>query len=162
MGTTATGARKLQLTINVPQPMTLRYLDVYPDSGQGYGPSLKAKGTVDGEDVILYVPGKLWAALKALKAAGVIADGQYDEEPTERYNIPVLVPEIVITREQKPGAKYAEIVVQAAGAAKPAPKANGKEGRYACLTCRTADTCPHARAAEEFDRESSTTAPAAA
>ena len=128
MGTTATGARKLQLTINVPQPMTLRYLDVYPDSGQGYGPSLKAKGTVDGEDVILYVPGKLWAALKALKAAGVIADGQYDEEPTERYNIPVLVPEIVITREQKPGAKYAEIVVQAAGAAKPAPKANGKEG----------------------------------
>lgn len=69
-----------------------------------------------------------------------------------------------LTVERGPEGRLATYFRVSAGAkgGEPVTVRVGKEGRYACLTCRTADTCPHARAAEEFDRESSTTAPAAA
>jgi hypothetical protein len=75
----ATAARpannKVDMLTNVPIRMSIKYIDVYPDSGKGYGASMRLKGTIDGADAIVYPKGKVWAAVKAMKAAGVIDSG---------------------------------------------------------------------------------------
>lgn len=130
MGTTATQHNdRLALAINVPVAFSIKYLDVFPDSGNGYGASVRMKGTANGADAVCYLPGKAWANLKALKLAGVIDPaGEYDEEPTEKYSIPVLVKDVTVCRQQMPGQKYADLVVTPAGApgamtVRPAPAA---------------------------------------
>src|SRR5687768_16484897 len=136
MGATATQHNdRLTLAINVPVAFSIQYLDVYPDSGKGYGSSVRMKGTANGSDAVCYLPGKTWANLKALKLAGVIdADGQYEEEPTEKYSIPVLIKDVTVCRQQMPGQKFADLVVTPMGGAvaptapaRPAPAPAAKQ-----------------------------------
>jgi hypothetical protein len=104
---------KIQLLTNVAVSMQIKYIDVYPDSGKGYGASMRLKGFVDGAEAIIYPRGKVWAAIKALKGAGVIdPNGEYEEEPQEKYAIPVKVTAPVeMCMKQGPGEKYATFVV---------------------------------------------------
>lgn len=119
---------KIQLAPNVPARMTIRYVDVYPNdttknNGQGYGASVRLKGTAaDGGEAVCYPKGKAWAVLKALVAGGVVAPGEYDDDPEKSYSIGVVNGDAELVLEQKPGEKYANFKATAAGAlAPPAP-----------------------------------------
>jgi hypothetical protein len=122
----ATAARpannKVDMLTNVPIRMSIKYIDVYPDSGKGYGASMRLKGTIDGADAIVYPKGKVWAAVKAMKAAGVIdANGEYADEPTEKYSIPVIHADVEMVMRQAAGEKYATFAVNTYGTARVVP-----------------------------------------
>jgi len=108
------GTPTIALAPNVPIQMQVKWVDVWANDptkndGKGYGASLSLKGIVDGETVKLYPKGKLWAVLKALKAGGVIDPaGQYDEEPAEKYSIPVQTADVTLVLEQLAGQRYPE------------------------------------------------------
>ena len=114
--TTATrGTPTVKLAPNVPLQMQIRFIDVWPNdpskdpNGVGYGASLSLKGLINGEEGKCYPKGKLWAVLKALKAGGVIDPaGQYDEEPAEKYSIPVQTADVSLVLEQLAGQRYPE------------------------------------------------------
>lgn len=112
-----------KLLMNIPATVnTLQYLDVVPGT---YGAQLKLKGTVDGEpNVGIYLPGKLWAVVKALKTAGVLAqDTIVPEEVTEATSVPFVATTFTITNKQVEGQKYANLDVRVAGAPQPKAKA---------------------------------------
>lgn len=111
-----------KLLMNVPATVnTLQYLDVVPGT---YGAQLKLKGTVDGEpNVGVYLPGKLWAVVKAFKTAGVIAqDTVVPEEVTEATAVPFEATTFTLTNKQVEGQKYANLDVRVVGAVAPATK----------------------------------------
>lgn len=120
---TAAKTPRLDLATNIPVVMTIKYVDVWPDTN-GYGSQVSLKGTVGGDTVVSYLKGKSWANLKALAEAGVI--GPYDksvEEPSEKTNLPVLHGDnVTLCRQQLPGEKYANLVVTTATAKAPAAK----------------------------------------
>lgn len=121
MSTALRPNNKVDMLTNVPIRMSIKYIDVYPDSGKGYGASMRLKGTIDGAEAIVYPKGKVWAAVKALKAAGVIdAGGEYEDEPVEKYSIPVKQADVEIVMKQGPGEKYASFTVNGGGNAAPA------------------------------------------
>jgi hypothetical protein len=122
----ATAARpannKVDMLTNVPIRMSIKYIDVYPDSGKGYGASMRLKGTIDGADAIVYPKGKVWAAVKAMKAAGVIdSGGEYEDDPTEKYSIPVLHADVEMVMRQAAGEKYANFSINTCGEARTVP-----------------------------------------
>lgn len=115
---------KVDLLTNVPIRMSIKYIDVFPNDtsknqGKGYGASMRFKGTIDGADAVLYPRGAVWAAVKALKAAGVIAESEYDEDPSEKYSIAVRHSDVELCMKQNAGERYASFTVTTVGAATP-------------------------------------------
>lgn len=129
----ATTQTKVTLAPNLPVRMQVRYVDVFENDltkngGKGYGASVRLKGTVNGEDAVCYPKGAAWAVLKALQAGGVVAPGEYDDDPAEKYSIPVANGDATLVLEHLPGDKYSNFKATAAlyGAPASAPPANGK------------------------------------
>lgn len=129
----ATTQTKVTLAPNIPIRMQVRYVDVFENDltkngGKGYGASVRLKGTVNGEDAVCYPKGAAWAVLKALQAGGVVAPGEYDDDPAEKYSIPVANGDATLVLEHLPGDKYSNFKATAAGhgAPAPAPPTNGK------------------------------------
>lgn len=102
----------LKVKLNIPiLVQQAKYLDVMPPGD--YGSQLRLKGTINGEEnTMVYVPGKVWAAKKALIEAGVISDEDFNEEPAEAVNIPLLKTAFVLTNMQVPGKNYGNIEVK--------------------------------------------------
>lgn len=130
---------KLNTDLNVPLVVRVRYVTVYPNdptknNGKGYGSSVAMSGTalINGEwvEASWYAKGKTWAALRALKDAGVIPD--YDkawDDPAERVTVPVVADQKAVTMcyEKKHGDQYATFKVTPGGSASgPAPTTKPK------------------------------------
>lgn len=110
-----TTAKTTRLLMNIPLTVQqAKYLDVVP--GQ-YGAQLRVKGTIEGEaDTMLYLPGKMWAVAKALKNAGIIAqDTQVPEEVERATAVEIAERAFVLTLEQVPGQKYANLSARVTG-----------------------------------------------
>lgn len=114
----------LKMTTNIPVHASLKFADIVPGN---FGPQVRLKGTFDGAEGMLFLPGKVWANLKALKSAGVVAPGEYNEEPESPVELPLLHRDVVLTRSQPAGAKYADLVVETNGKAPPQTAPNGKQ-----------------------------------
>lgn len=102
-----------QVRMQMNLPVTIqdaKYLDCMPP-GQ-FGSQLRLKGTINGEpNSVMYLPGKVWSARKALIEAGVIGEDDFDEEPAEAINIPLLKTAFVLTNKQVAGKNYGNISV---------------------------------------------------
>jgi hypothetical protein len=112
----------MKMKLNLPMTVNdARYLDCMPGE---YGPQLRIKGTIEGEqNSVLYLPGKVWAARKSLVEAGVIGEEAFDEEPTEAVNIPLLKTEFVLTNQQVTGKNYRNIAVATRDGTQKPPQA---------------------------------------
>lgn len=106
------------LTVNVPLRTKIKYIDVWPNdpsknNGKGYGASLSLKDEAGDR---IYPKGFLDRNLETLRAAGVISSGDvYDDNPAEKYSIPVLHGDVEIYMEQPAGEKYARFAVKVIG-----------------------------------------------
>lgn len=105
------------LAVNVPTRTKIRYIDVYPNDtskngGKGYGASLSLKDEAGDR---IYPKGFLDRNLETLRAAGVIASEVYDDNPTEKYSIPVLHGEVELCMEQPAGERYPKFTVKTIG-----------------------------------------------
>lgn len=121
-------ATTIPLAPNVPQPISIKYVDIFPNdttknNGVGYGPSLRLKGTIDGQEAQVYPKGFLDANLRTLINAGVIAAGTYSDDPTEKYTIPVEAGKVTVMMAQPAGERYAKFVVSSP--ATPVPTTKG-------------------------------------
>lgn len=122
---------KVVLAPNVPVRMHLRYVDVWPNdttknNGAGYGASVRLKGEIDGQEAVVYPKGKAWAVIKALVDGGVVAPGEYEEDPDQKYSITVAHRDVTIWLEQMAGQRYADFKARCEGAGAPTPApANG-------------------------------------
>lgn len=125
MGATAMQSSKLQMVPNKPERFQIKYVNVYPGKerdGKTFAPQVGLKGKHNGADAVCYMNGAVWAAIKALVAGGVIDPGQYDENPTESYSIPVNVEDVTLLREQQAGQKFPEWVIRPADGTAPPPR----------------------------------------
>src|SRR5258708_7816493 len=108
----------LKLAPNVPVIMEVKFCDVYPNdpaknNGKGYGSSVSLRGFVDGEDVRVYPKGFTDRTLRTLISADVIELGTYDDDPEEKYSIPVLDGKNVqLLMEQPAGERYPAFVAR--------------------------------------------------
>lgn len=140
----------IKMQMNVPvQVQQAKYLDVMPPGK--FGSQFRLKGTVDGDsDAVVYLPGKVWAARKALVEAGVIDTDDFDEEPTEAVNIPLLKTAFVLMNKQVQGKNYGNIEVavppngqapaqQAVMGAKPGPLLPNESGEEEYLKALTGE-----------------------
>jgi hypothetical protein len=99
----------VKLAPNVAVAVKAKYIDLVP--GQ-YGTQVRIKGTMNGEDGVIYCPGKAWAALKSLRAALVIdPNQQVDEETKEPVELGILRSEFSLMSEQPAGQKYGTLKV---------------------------------------------------
>lgn len=93
--------------------MEVKFCDVYPNdpaknNGKGYGSSVSLRGFVDGEDVRVYPKGFTDRTLRTLISADVIELGTYDDDPGEKYSIPVLDgKQVQLLMDQPAGERYA-------------------------------------------------------
>lgn len=126
----------LKLAPNVPVVMEIKYVDIYPNdtaknNGKGYGSSVSLRGFVDGVDARMYPKGFTDRTLRILISADVIELGTYDDDPEEKYSIPVLDgKQVQLLMEQPAGERYAAFTAlnlsRTVGPSKPgreAPKA---------------------------------------
>lgn len=102
---------QVKMMLNLPITVQdAKYLDCMPPSQ--FGSQLRLKGTINGEpNSVMYLSGKVWSARKSLVEAGVISEDNFDEEPKEAVNIPLLKTAFVLTNKQVPGKSYGNISV---------------------------------------------------
>lgn len=102
---------QIKMQMNVPVTIQdAKYLDVMPPGK--FGSQLRLKGTIEGEpDSVMYIPGKVWAAKKALIEARLIGEDDFNEEPTEALNVPLLKRTFVLTNKQVAGKSYGNVAV---------------------------------------------------
>lgn len=139
-------------TINVPFHMTLKYVDVWPNDpskdpkGKGYGASLALRGDIDGKDVRVYPKGFLDANLAAMANAGIIEtpqSGDFDNDPAEKYSIPVKHADIVVTLSQPAGERYAKTTFSKDGATGPQTESAPQRSRPRNIGTLPGDEPPH-------------------
>jgi hypothetical protein len=98
------------MEMNIPVTVDhAKYLDCIPGK---FGHQLRLKGTINGEpDSVMYLPGKVWAAKKALIEAEIIGEDDFNEEPEEALGIPLEMTEFVLTNKQVAGKNYGNLEV---------------------------------------------------
>ena len=121
-----------KLEINKPIDMVATEAAIVPGK---YGAQIRLKGSIGApisdDRATVFLPGKVWAALKAFKMAGVIPNQDYNEEPQEGEEMPLPLNASEFELEYAKGAsdKYANIKVTtlagANAATRPAEKTNG-------------------------------------
>lgn len=101
---------QVKMEMNVPVAIDqAKYLDCIPGK---FGHQLRLKGTINGEpESVMYLPGKVWAAKKALIEAEIIGEDDFNEEPEEALGIPLEMTEFVLTNKQVPGKNYGNLEV---------------------------------------------------
>jgi hypothetical protein len=106
--------RKLETNL----PLTISAKDCAIVAGK-FGAQVRLRGKVEGEDAMIFLPGKVWANLKSLRAAGVVPMEEYNEEPTEgeTVEVPLLVQEFELVSRKTAADKYANLVVNVMSAA---------------------------------------------
>lgn len=119
----------VKLVQNVPIEMVAREAAIVVGK---FGPQIRLTGTVGDDDrATVYLPGKVWAALKAFKIAGVVPMQYYNEEPEEGTEVPIPLNASEFELEYAKGAsdKYANIKVTtlagANAATRPADATSG-------------------------------------
>lgn len=76
-----------KLLVNTPIDMVANEAAIVPGK---FGAQIRLKGSVDGDpNATVFLPGKVWAALKAFKIAGVVPMADYNEEPAEGTEVPL-------------------------------------------------------------------------
>lgn len=120
---------QVKMMLNVPVTVQeAKYLDCMPP-GQ-FGSQLRIKGTINGEpNSVMYLSGKVWSARKSLVEAGVISEEDFDEEPSEAVNIPLLKTSFILVNQQVAGKNYGNIAVGAINGVPSAPQST--KGRNA-------------------------------
>lgn len=106
--------RKLETNI----PLTIEAKDCAIVAGK-FGAQVRLRGKVEGEDAMIFLPGKVWANLKSLRSAGVVPMEEFNEEPTEGevVEVPLLVQEFELVSRKTASDKYANLVVNVMSAA---------------------------------------------
>lgn len=101
---------QVKLLYNTPVNVNdAKYLDCIPGE---YGHQLRIKGTIDDQpNSVIYLPGRVWAAKKVLIEAGVIGEDDFDEEPKEALNIPLLMKSFYLENKQVKGKNYGQLHV---------------------------------------------------
>jgi hypothetical protein len=114
-----------KLAPNIPVDINVQYCDIVPGN---FGPQVRLKGSIDGEESLVFLPGKVWANLKALRSAGAIdASQEVNEEPEKAEAVAMLAKSLRLNLVKGASDKYANLDVRIIGngAPKPAPSSNG-------------------------------------
>jgi len=92
---------KLKLAPNIPEEMVIHRVKIWPGKlldGKKLKPSTSLSGTQRGQPIDCYLPGAHWAALKALKSAGVVPhEFVTPEEVVDRIDVPTIEAEMLVS-----------------------------------------------------------------
>lgn len=117
---------KVKLAPNLAMKVAAKYIDLYPGE---HGPSVRIKGSFDGEDGVLYLSGKAGDDLETLTAAGIIPEYTGALNPEKAVDLKPKRKEFELLLAQAAGEKYGRVTV--VGAAAPAARSTNGNGSHA-------------------------------
>lgn len=129
---------KVKLAPNLAMKVAAKYIDLYPGE---HGPSVRLKGAFDGEDGVLYLPGKAGDELETLTTAGIIPEYSGPLNPEKAVDLKPKRKEFELLLAQAAGEKYGRVtVVGAAPAAARSTNGNGSHAPAASAAAAPADS----------------------